>query len=174
MSHTKKLVFAGLCAALGLILPMVFHTVPGGGTVFLPMHLPILLCGLLCGPWYGLACGVITPILSSLLTQMPAAAALPGMTCELAVYGLTAGLLLRLPIRRRLPRLYLALVGAMLAGRVAAGLLNGLLFRAGSYSLSIWLTASFVTALPGILIQLVLLPGLVLLLCRANLCTLPD
>ncbi len=50
----------------------------------------------------------------------------------------------------------------MLAGRIVAGLANGLIFMAGNYTMSAWLAASFVTALPGIAIQLILLPVLVL------------
>ncbi|MEG1275596.1 MAG: ECF transporter S component, partial [Ruthenibacterium sp.] len=91
-NRTKKLVLAALCVALGMILPMAFHAVPNAGGIFLPMHIPVLLCGLVCGWQYGLACGVLAPLLSSLITGMPPAAFLPGMLCELAVYGLVSGL----------------------------------------------------------------------------------
>ncbi len=169
MKQTKQMVAAALCVALGIVLPVVFHSVPNAGSVILPMHLPVLLCGLLCGPVYGLLCGILTPALSSLFTGMPPAAYLPSMLCELAVYGLLAGLLI-LVVRSKwtLLNLYVALVGAMLAGRVVYGILNALLFRAGQYSLQLWVTASFVTALPGILIQLVLLPVLVFALRKAK------
>ncbi len=169
MKQTKQMVAAALCVALGIVLPVAFHSVPNAGSVILPMHLPVLLCGLLCGPVYGLLCGILTPALSSLFTGMPPAAYLPSMLCELAVYGLLAGLLI-LVVRSKwtLLNLYVALVGAMLAGRVVYGILNALLFRAGQYSLQLWVTASFVTALPGILIQLVLLPVLVFALRKAK------
>ena len=168
--NTRALVFAGLCVALGVVLPMAFHSLPDGGKVFLPMHIPVLLCGLLCGPWYGLGCGLLAPLLSHLITGMPMAAALPGMLCELAVYGLVSGALSRLVYTKNSTlNTYIALVGAMLAGRVAAGLVNGLIFQAGSYSLQAWVTASFVTALPGIAAQLVLLPVLVLALSKAGI-----
>lgn len=174
-SKTRELVFTGLCVALGLVLPLAFHTVPGGGGIFLPMHIPVLLCGFLCGGWYGLACGAVTPLLSSLLTSMPPAPMLPGMLCELATYGLVSGLLFRrLRLPNRLLRTYAALGAAMLAGRLVSGLTNGFLFRAGQYTLQAWVSASFVTALPGIAIQLVLLPALVLGLQKAGAIRLPD
>ncbi len=168
--QTRALVFAGLCVALGVVLPVAFHGLPDGGRIFLPMHIPVLLCGLLCGPWYGLGCGVLAPLLSHLITGMPLAAALPGMMCELAAYGLVSGLVSRtVRIKSQAAAVYIALVCAMLAGRIVAGLVNGFLFQAGSYSLQAWVTASFVTALPGIVAQLLLLPLLVLALERAGI-----
>ncbi|MDD4849545.1 MAG: ECF transporter S component [Gemmiger sp.] len=173
-TKTKNLVFTAVCAALCVVLPIAFHTIPNAGSVMLPMHIPVLLCGLACGPVYGLACGLVGPVLSSLLTGMPGAAYLPAMLCELAVYGLVSGLLLRV-IKTGKPvlNLYISLLGAMLAGRVAYGVLNAVIFRAGQYSLPIWLTSAFVTSLPGIAIQLVILPALILALRRAKLLNLP-
>ncbi len=169
VNKTRQLVFSGLCVAMGIALPMAFHTIPNAGSIFLPMHLPVLLCGFLCGPVYGMACGMITPLISSFATGMPAAAVLPGMVCELAVYGLVTGLLTRLVhTASETLNVYLALIGAMLSGRVVAGLLNGFLFRAGKYSLQAWVTASFVTAVPGIVIQLIALPIIVITLKKAG------
>ncbi|MEA4912191.1 MAG: ECF transporter S component [Oscillospiraceae bacterium] len=168
MKKTRSLVFAGLCVALGVALPIAFHSIPNAGSIFLPMHIPVLLCGLLCGPWYGLACGVLAPLLSSLLTGMPPAAILPGMLCELAVYGLVSGLMYRAAAGKR-GGIYISLITAMLAGRVVSGVLNALIFRAGNYSMQMWLAASFVTALPGIAVQLVVIPLLALALQKAKL-----
>ena len=71
-SHTKNLVLTAFCIALCIVLPMAFHAI-GAGATFLPMHIPVLLCGLLCGWPFGAACGLIGPLLSSLLTGMPPA-----------------------------------------------------------------------------------------------------
>ena len=170
MNKTKQLVFASLCVALGLALPQAFHAIPNAGSILLPMHIPVLLCGFLCGPWYGLLVGALTPLLSFMITGMPPAVILPGMACELAVYGLAAGLLIRLIKTNSKPaNIYISLLAAMIAGRLAAGLLNGLIFRAGAYSLQMWVAASFVTSLPGIAAQLVLIPLLVLTLEKAKL-----
>lgn len=178
MSKTKKyiweMVLASLCVALGVVLPVAVHWVPNAGSVLLPMHIPVLLCGLLCGPAYGLACGLLAPLLSSLITGMPPVAYLPSMLCELAVYGFVAGLLICLVrTRSQAANVYIALIGAMLVGRAAYGAMNALIFRAGEYSLQIWMAASFVTALPGIVIQLVLLPLIVLTLRKAKLAFQP-
>ncbi|NLI53938.1 MAG: ECF transporter S component [Clostridiales bacterium] len=172
MTKTKRLIFAGLCVALGVVLPVAFHSVANAGSIFLPMHIPVFLCGLVCGWPFGLACGVLAPLLSSLFTGMPPMAYLPSMLCELAVYGFASGLLVRfVKTGKLLADLYLSLIGAMLAGRLVFGLLNAVIFRAGSYSLPIWMTAAFVTALPGIIIQLAVIPALVLALKKTKLIT---
>ncbi len=76
-TNARQLVMAALCAALGVVLPVALHSIPNAGSILLPMHIPVLLCGLVCGPVYGLGCGVLTPLLSSLITGMPPAAVLP-------------------------------------------------------------------------------------------------
>ncbi len=173
MLHTapiKRLVLAGLFVALCVVLPLAFHAVANAGPIFLPMHIPVLLCGLVCGWPYGLACGALGPILSSLITGMPVPAILPAMACELAVYGFVSGLMMKyVRTGRTFWDVTLALVCAMLAGRALNGALNALLWRAGDYSLSVWLTASFAQALPGIIIQLVLIPIFIVALERAKL-----
>lgn len=167
--NVRRLTFAAMCVALGVVLPLAFHMVPQGGKVFLPMHIPVLLCGLACGWPFGLACGVLAPLLSCLFTGMPQMAMLPSMLCELATYGLVSGILAQvIHTRPRLLGAYIQLVPAMLAGRVVKGVLEALIFSAGAYSMEAFIASSFVTALPGIAIQLVLLPALVTLLERAR------
>ena len=170
MSNSKKLVLAALCAALCIVLPMAFHTVPNAGSIFLPMHIPVLLCGFVCGWPYGLACGVLGPLLSSLTTGMPPAAILPSMVCELAVYGLVTGFLFpRIKTGRRAADIYLTLLTAMVCGRILYGVLNALIFRAGAYSMELWLSAALTTALPGIVIQLIVVPVILLALEKSRL-----
>lgn len=170
MSKTKRLILASLCLALGVVLPIAFHSVANAGSIFLPMHIPVLLCGLICGWPYGLACGVLTPILSSLITGMPPMAYVPSMVCELAVYGLVSGLVFRyVRTGKKIVDIYIALISAMLLGRITFGVLNALIFRAGEYSLAVWATAAFVTALPGIIIQLAIIPVLVVALQKAKI-----
>ena len=164
----KRTVLAALFIALCVVLPVAFHAIPNAGTVFLPMHIPVLICGLVCGWPYGLLCGLMGPVLSSLITGMPPAAVLPAMMVECAVYGLVSGLVLQFVRTGKLNAdLYIALIGAMLAGRVAAGVTKALIFSPG-ITMSAWIATSFVTALPGIFIQLVLIPLLVNLLIRTH------
>lgn len=173
-NHTRSLVMAALCVALGVALPQVFHSIPNAGSVLLPMHIPVLLCGLTCGWSYGLGCGILTPLMSSLITGMPGPAYLPAMVCELAAYGLISGLAARFVHTGKRPvDLYIQLISAMLLGRVVYGIMNALVFRAGAYSMELFVTAAFVTAAPGILIQLVALPALVAVLEKARVLESP-
>lgn len=171
MSSVKKGCICSICAALCYVLPPSFHAVGLGG-VFCPMHLPVLLCGLLCGWPYGLVCGAIGPLLSSLLSGMPAPAMLVYMIPELCVYGLAAGLGMKWIHTGKLPAdLYLSLVPAMVLGRVAGGLVRSLVYlsTAQSYSIALWASAYWVETLPGAVLQLILLPVMVVALVKAGL-----
>lgn len=172
MSNTKKMIYSALMIALGIVLPLALHAIPNSGSILLPMHIPVLLAGIVCGFPYGLICGVVTPLLSSFLTGMPPAPFLPSMICELAVYGMAAALLMRVSLKNTYVKVCISLFGAMLTGRVVYGILNTLIFSVGSYSMKIWLTSAFVTSLPGIAIQIIVIPTLVIALQKARVINL--
>ena len=169
LSPIKRLTLTALCIALCVVVPMAFHVIPNAGAVMLPMHIPVLLCGLVCGWQYGLICGIMGPLVSSVMTGMPPAAMLPGMMVECGMYGCVGGLLMeRIRTGSLYADLYICLPAAMLAGRVISGVVKALILTPG-LSFTAWATASFVTALPGISIQLILLPTLIVALTRASL-----
>ncbi|MBQ5444358.1 MAG: ECF transporter S component [Erysipelotrichaceae bacterium] len=170
MKNTRNLILTAMFIAIGVVLPQAFHMIPNAGSVVLPMHIPVLIAGFAVGPLLGAICGFFTPLLSHLIFGMPPAPVLPSMLCELTVYGLMTGLLNKVvKIENGLVKNYVVLIGAMLCGRITYGILNALIFKAGSYSMAAWTSAAFVTALPGIIIQLVLIPILVDRLKKANL-----
>ena len=170
LSYVKKAILTAACIALCVVLPMAFHAIPNAGSIYCPMHMPVLLCGLICGWPFGLLCGVAGPVLSSLFTGMPSMAYLPSMIIELAAYGFAAGFLMRVVrTKRLLADLYISLVVALLAGRIVAGASRALIFAPGSYSMAAWATSYFVTALPGLLIQLEVLPAIAFALEKARL-----
>ena len=171
MSYVKKLCICAFCIALCLVLPMALHPL-GLGALLSPMHIPVLLCGLLCGWPYGALCGIVGPILSSILSGMPPATGLISMVPELCAYGLFAGLILKFAHTGRLVAdLYLALVPAMVLGRVVGGVARALfyLYTAQPYSVALWVSGYFVETLPGAVVHLILIPALVLALTRARL-----
>ena len=158
----KNLAFCALCIALCVVLPMAFHAIANAGPIFLPMHIPVLLCGL--------ACGVLGPVLSGVLTGMPSPAVLPGMMVECGVYGLVSGLMMQAVHTKKLyADLYISQITAMLLGRILSGVCKALIFAPATFTAAAWATTSFVTGLPGIVIQLVLLPTLVVALTKARL-----
>jgi len=162
----RTLTTTGLLLAVGLLLPMVFHSLFGaeGGKTFLPMHYAVLLGGLLLGPVAGAFLGIATPVLGTLMTGMPPVAILPPMVVELAVYGLVAGVAHR---HWRLAPLW-SLLLAMAAGRIALGLAVALLGPSIGLKAEpvAYVLAGIVTGLPGIAVQVVVIP---LLLARGRL-----
>ncbi|MFQ9480337.1 ECF transporter S component [Waltera sp.] len=145
----NKSILTALSVALCVVLPMTLHAIPKGGVLFSPMHLPVLLCGLVCGAPFGLVCGILGPLVSSLLTGMPVFGYMPVMMIELGLYGLISGLVMQfLRSGKLVVDLYAALVIAMLGGRVITGILRALIFAGGSYSWSAWATGYFVSCLP--------------------------
>ena len=165
----KNMTLTAVCIALCVVLPIAFHSIPDAGSVFLPMHIPVLICGMICGWPYGFICGLMGPLLSSALTGMPPIAILPAMMLECGTYGMVSGIMLELVhTKSTYGDLYISLVTAMLAGRVMSGIAKALIFMPGM-SMTAWITASFITALPGILIQLVFLPSVVLTLMKAKI-----
>ena len=170
MSAVKKSIVTAVCIALCVVLPQAFHAIPNAGSIYSPMHIPVLLCGLLCGWQFGAVCGIAGPLLSSLFTGMPPAAILPQMMIECCIYGLIAGLMMKLIKTKNLyADLYTSLIIAMLSGRIIAGIAKALIFARGEFTITAWATSYFVTALPGIIIQLVLIPTIVFALMKANL-----
>ena len=170
---TKSLVLTALFTAIGLVLPQAFHFIPNAGSIILPMHSPVLLCGLTVGGLYGAACGAVTVLLSSLITGMPPL--FPIGVCmmfELAAYGFFSGIAYRLLRCRKNPKmLYAALAVGMLSGRIVNGLVSSVVMgMAGKpYGVQAFLMGAFVTALPGIIIQFVIIPPLVLALQKFHL-----
>lgn len=168
-SPVKRLVITAVCIALCVVLPMIFHSFPNGGSIFLPMHIPVLLCGLMCSWPYGLVGGILGPLVSSLITGMPPAAVLPAMMVECAVYGCVSGVMMCfVKTKKTYLDLYISMITAMIAGRFVAGLVKAWILTPGVAPFA-WVTTSLVEGIPGIVIQLVLIPTLVFALMRAKL-----
>lgn len=168
MTTVKRLVTTAICAAMCVVLPIAFHAIPNAGSVILPMHIPVLLCGLVCGWPYGLVCGLLGPFLSS-FTGMPPMAVLPGMMVECGVYGMVTGLGMKyIRTGKSVADLYISMLCAMVLGRVVAGLAKALIFAPGTPAFA-WVTTSLVMGIPGIVIQLIVMPLLIAALTRAKL-----
>lgn len=167
----RNLTFSAVCLALCLVLPFLTGQVPEIGSMLCPMHIPVLLAGFLCGPWWGLLVGAIAPVLRFCLFGMPPLFPTGLAMCfELAVYGLVSGLLyFRLP--KKTGTLYGALVAAMILGRIVWGVVMVLISGAGgsTFTWSAFLAGAFFNAVPGIILQLLLIPAVVLALRKAGL-----
>lgn len=177
MSRTKKLSFlidlalAALFLALGFVLPFLTGQIPEIGNMLLPMHIPVFLCGFICGPSWGAVVGFVLPLLRSAIFSMPPLypTAL-AMAFELLTYGLVSGLFYKFSRKKNLLVIYSALIVAMFVGRGVWGIVD-LIFTSVQQNALTWsafLASAFLNAVPGIILQLVLIPAVMFILQKTN------
>lgn len=169
-ASTGNMVLAAFFLALGILMPFLIGQIPTIGSMLLPMHIPILICGYVCGWQWGLIVGFVTPLLRSAMFGMPAL--MPNavaMAFELAVYGAVTGILYQILSDSSLS-VYLSLIGAMIAGRLVWGLVSIPIYGVAgkAFSVPVFLAGAFLNAIPGIILQLVLIPVVILSLKRAK------
>lgn len=175
----RKLVLSAMFMAIGLVLPFITGQIQQIGNMLLPMHIPVLFCGLICGWQYGAVVGFVLPLLRYVLFGMPPIFPTGvSMSFELAVYGAVIGLNMQQLGKRNttdsgknyVRNLYLALIGAMLAGRIVWGLVRFILARATMqpFTMEMFMAGAFLTAIPGIIVQLILIPGIMAALKRVG------
>lgn len=171
-NNLKKLVISAMLLALGLVLPFLTGQLQQIGSMLLPMHIPVLLCGFICGPWYGLGIGFIMPLMRSMLFSMPVffpnAVA---MAFELAAYGFLSGFLFTNAKWQCVRSLFRCLIIAMLGGRVVWGIVQTVLLGLGEngFTFGAFISGAFLNAIPGIILQLILIPTIMLMLHKTHL-----
>ncbi len=155
--------------ALAIVLPFLTGQLQQFGKMLCPMHIPVILCGFFCGPVYALAVGLVAPLLRFALFGMPVIIPTGLAMCfELAAYGFISGLMYKLLPKKKI-NIYISLVVSMLAGRVIWGVASAIIYGAEKmpFGLSAFLAGAFTNALPGIALQLVLIPLLVMTIEKA-------
>ncbi len=170
----RNLVLSAMFLALGLVLPFFTGQIPQIGNMLLPMHIPVFLCGLICGWQYGAVVGFLLPPVRSFLFGMPVLfPAAASMAFELCAYGLLSGLLYQRSRWQCVISLYRSLLTAMLGGRLVWGIARALMGIAVGepFTWQMFLSGAFLTAVPGIVVQLVLIPSLMLALNHTGLVT---
>lgn len=171
-----KMILAALFLALAYVMPFLTGQIPEIGAMLCPLHIPVLLCGFICGwPW-GLAVGVIAPLFRSLTLGMPPL--FPTAVCmafELAAYGAVAGLMHKL-LPRKKSSIYVSLIVAMVVGRLVwgAAMMVCMGISGGAFTLAVFVAGAFTNAIPGIIVQLVLIPILVMLPDNPKITKLKD
>ena len=172
MNHDKmkKLTLASLFLALAYVMPFLTGQIPEIGSMLCPLHIPVILCGFICGwPW-GLAVGLIAPLLRSLTLGMPPLfPTAVCMTFELATYGAVSGLLYKL-LPHKKASIYISLLTAMIVGRLVwgAAMFVCLGITGGQFTFVAFIAGAITNAIPGIIVQIVLIPLLVGYLEKAN------
>lgn len=172
--NIQKLTYSALYLAIALVLPFLTGQIPQIGSMLCPMHIPALLCGFVCGWGWGLAVGFIAPLLRSVLFGMPDMfPTAVSMAFELAIYGAAAGALYR-ALPRKTVSVYLSLIIAMIAGRLVWGVMRYLLAGLvhSTFTPALFLAGAVTTAIPGIILHIILIPALVIAMDKARL--IPD
>lgn len=170
--NTLNMVWAAMFMALGLVLPFMTGQIPQIGSMLLPMHLPVLLCGLICGWQYGAAVGFVLPLLRFALFGMPPIFPTGiAMAFELAAYGLLAGLLYNRAKWRCVVSLYRCLIAAMIGGRLVWGVVRVLLtgVAGNAFTWQMFMAGAFLNAIPGIILQLIAIPVVMVALDRTGM-----
>ena len=157
---------SALFLALAYVLPFFTGQIPEIGAKLCPMHIPVLLCGFICGPLWGGAVGVIAPLFRSLTLGMPPL--FPTAFCmafELMAYGAMAGLMHKV-LPRKKPFVYCSLLISMIVGRLIWGavMFISVGVSGGSFTFSAFLAGAIINAVPGIIVQIVLVPLLIIIL----------
>lgn len=169
--YVVDLCLSAMFLAIGLILPFVTGQIPQIGSMLLPMHLPVLLCGLICGWQYGGAVGFILPFLRYAMFGMPPIFPTGvSMAFELAAYGVLAGLLYGRSRWKCVLSLYRSLTLAMLGGRIVWGIVRVLCsgVSGSPFTWKLFLSGAFLTSIPGIILQLVFIPLMMIALDRTG------
>ena len=170
---TLKICLAAMCLALAFVLPFLTGAIPEIGGMLCPMHIPAFLLGIIIGPYFGGALAFLSPILRSLIFGSPLLFPRAfSMAFELMAYALAFGILYKL-LPKKAPYLYVSLASAMLIGRIVGGAVKTVLFATGAmgkWSTALFISGYFTETLPGVIVQLLLIPPLVLALMKLNLC----
>ena len=164
----KKLTLSAMFLALAFVMPFLTGQMKQIGSMLCPMHIPVLLCGFLCGAPWGIVVGLVAPVLRSFILGMPMM--FPSAFCmafELAAYGFVAGWMYgKLP--KKNINVYISLIISMVVGRLVWGLvmLACMGFDTSKFGMSMFFAGAVVNALPGIVVQIVLIPPVVIALKR--------
>ena len=159
-----KITLSAIFLSIAYVLPFLTAQIPEIGSMLCPMHIPVILCGFICGWKYGLAIGIIAPLLRGVTLGMPPLFPTALAMCvELGTYGLVSGLMYKL-MPKKIVNIFFVLVVAMLVGRLIWGITMFTLmgFELAKFNLSNFWSLAFVNALPGIAIQIVLIPIIVI------------
>lgn len=167
-NEIKKITLSAMFLALAFVMPFLTGQIPQIGSMLCPMHIPVLLCGFFCGAPWGLAVGFIAPLLRSFTLGMPPM--FPTAFCmafELATYGFIAGLLYNKFPKKKV-NVYVSLISAMIIGRLVWGIVMFACmgFDTSKFGLSAFLAGAVLNAVPGIVLQVILIPVVVIALER--------
>ena len=175
----KNLVLTAMFLALGLVLPFLTGQIPQIGSMLLPMHIPVFLCALVCGWKWATPMAAVLPVMRSLIFGMPPLyPTAVAMAFELATYAFVAGFIYFLLKKKDFMKrvgdsgdqaiiaAFISLISAMIFGRAVWGCAQAILLGFGgkSFTFAAFIAGAFTNAVPGIILQFILIPNAMFLL----------
>ena len=171
-NYVRKIVLCAMFLAIGIVLPFFTGQIPQVGRMLLPMHIPVILCGLICGGKSGAAVGFIMPLMRSMIFIMPPMYPdAVAMAFELASYGFIVGFMYENARWHCIKSLYRCMITAMIGGRLVWGIAMVALLGIGEngFTFGMFFAGAFINAVPGIILQLVFVPAMMLALDKTHL-----
>lgn len=164
--NSANLALASMFLALAYVLPFLTGQIPQIGKMLCPMHIPVILCGFICGAPWGMLVGFVVPLLRSVTLGMPVL--FPNavsMAFELAAYGLISGVMYRILPKKKI-YIYCSLLIAMVLGRLVWGAVQFACigFDASQFGFSAFWAGAVANAMPGIILQIIIIPIAVMLI----------
>lgn len=171
-NYVRKIVLCAMFLSIGIVLPFFTGQIPQVGRMLLPMHIPVILCGLICGGKSGAAVGFIMPLMRSMIFIMPPMYPdAVAMAFELASYGFIVGFMYENARWHCIKSLYRCMITAMIGGRLVWGIAMVALLGIGEngFTFGMFFAGAFINAVPGIILQLVFVPAMMLALDKTHL-----
>lgn len=145
-SDVRTYLAAAAFVAGNILLPQLFHLVPNGGIIWLPIYFFTLVGAYKYGWRVGLLTAVMSPLVNAILFEMPAMASLPAIITKSVLLAAAAGI-----AAERFGKVSLLLLAAVIlfyqgVGSLAEWIIEGSLYGA---------LQDFRMGIPGMLLQLV-------------------
>ena len=170
-NHIKNLILSALCLAIAMYLPFLTGQIQTIGNMLCPMHIPVFLCAYICGWKWAAAVGLVSPLLRYAAFGMPPIMPIGlGMAFEMMTYGIVAGLLYKI-LPKKMVNMYVSLIISMIAGRIGWGIARLVIagVAAGEFTWQMFISGALLTAVPGIILHIILIPIIVIALRKAKL-----
>ena len=144
-SDLRTYIVAAAFIAGNIVFPQLFHLVPDGGTVWLPIYFFTLVGAYKYGWRVGLLTAVLSPLANSFLFGMPAPASLPAIMVKSVLLATAAGIAAYKFRKASLLLLAAVILSYQCLGTLAEWVMTGSLYDA---------LQDFRIGIPGMLLQL--------------------
>lgn len=158
MKKSIELVLIALTVALGIIFPVAFHMFAFSGKMFLPMYYSVAVSAYILRPSSVFLAGIITPLLSAVLTGMPPLN--PPVAFQMAVELSVMGFVMAVLSRKTTLHYYFIMAIGLIVQKLLYIVIKYIIAVLYGLPYKAMILAELLTSLPGTLILLVILPPL--------------